>query len=121
MENQFFTAGDGARKAGQPLWDAGVKAARSMRAVERRRRTTPRHTNKELERAIFAAARFADPEGRSWLIENVRVIRTALEETRELCSSTGTYPHIAWTDGREEPRVRAIAREYLTSAENLFA
>lgn len=100
---------------------AGARAALSLSATtHHRRKVKLNRSPKETLRAIEDAARGAGDEGRAWLDDNARLIRTALKETGDLRHSLRNCPVAVGAYGVEVSRVCDLAQQYLTAAQDHF-
>ena len=94
------------------LHDAGVAAAASTgRARPRRARRLP--PARELLKRIAVAARGVDAEARACLVENLRVVRSALKGLDGLNRFLRRCPVVTVAFGVESPRICELARDYL--------
>jgi cyclic beta-1,2-glucan synthetase len=94
------------------LHEAGIAAAASTgRARPRRARSLP--PARELLRRIAISARGVDTEARTCLVENLRLVRSALKGLDGLNRFLRRCPVVTVAFGVESPRVCEVARDYL--------
>ena len=94
------------------LHEAGVAAAASTsRARPRRARRLP--AARELLRTIAVSARGVDAEARACLVENLRLVRSALKGLDGLNRFLRRCPVVTVAFSVESPRICEVARDYL--------
>ena len=104
------------QRTGAPRFrKAGAAAAHSAKPAGYRT-AHPQRRPKDLQAAIFAAARESHADGNGLVWENVRLILDAIQETRDLGHSLRGRRVV---DGM--PRACAVARDYLNAAEDDFS
>jgi hypothetical protein len=105
------------------LRKAGAASACAVRVAKGPGHKAPKlaHSPEELQAAIAAAARDSKASGRAWLLDNARLIRTAVKETGDLHRSLRDYPVAVEEFGVELPRILVLAREYVRTAHGRFS
>lgn len=76
---------------------------------------------KELNDLISSAASRSKEENGRWLIENVRMLRTALKDIRDLERTLRRYPVITVPSGPAVPRAIVLTHEYLSAVDDHFS
>ncbi|MCZ2074918.1 MAG: hypothetical protein LC130_07945 [Bryobacterales bacterium] len=61
-----------------------------------------------------------DAETRAWLLENYRLIRTALRDAGRPDRDMAEHPHVSSAGGTPVPRVYALVRSFLTSVDFVY-
>src|SRR5690349_5518308 len=99
--------------------DLGRETAHSLRPDQHHPRwqTNPRSL---VKKSLDKGQREAGPE-RKWLLENIRLIRTARKETLDLARTLRKHPVVQTPSGNTRPRPYALASSYLDAVENRFS
>jgi len=75
----------------------------------------------ELERLMKATAARPEEDRSRWILEHVRLLYSAEKEVRGLGMDLREYPFAENSSGAQAPRVRFLAREFLTHGNFEFA
>jgi hypothetical protein len=99
--------------------EAGAQAARAARLVAHKAHhiSRARLRTQRLDDSIATAACASAHEGSRWLLENLRLLRTAEKDTHELDRALRDYPTAADSSGVELPRAYLAAVAYLDAAQ----
>ncbi len=114
-------AQDVRKEAGSAVQAAGEAAARACRIVRRAGTPIAAHRARELQKTIAAAANGARDERRRWVLDNMRLIRAAAREAREIGRALRGEAGVIDAAGVERPRAYAVACQYLDSTAGRFS
>jgi cyclic beta-1,2-glucan synthetase len=102
----------------EAVQNAGRKLAESIESVLPHGNHTHRARKGQAER-ILARAPAATPEMRPWLLENARVLRTAVKQVQDFTGTLRQFP-VAIRGSDQQARIVLLARTYLEAAELRF-
>lgn len=77
--------------------------------------------SKQLHDLVSSPTLHSSHENGRWLIENIRLLRTAVKETRELERMLRRYPVIVESSGATVPRAVVLTHEYLAAVSDHFS
>jgi len=101
--------------------ERGARLAQSIRSIRPRgRRSRPVDRYRQIQALVARAARDPKSENAAWILDSVRLIRSAEKLTRDFSSDLHRYPAATQRNGQEAPRVCVVARGYLRYAGNQF-